>query len=125
MIDPPRILQLEARPTAMIPLIATWEEMPVVMGPTIHELLAEVAAQGVTPAGPWFTHHLRRPTETFDFEVSIPVSAPVQPNGRVRLSQWPAMRAARTIYHGGYEGLAQAWPAFFAWLEANGHQSGP
>jgi effector-binding domain-containing protein len=125
MIEPPHILQIEARRTAIIPLIATWEEMPVVMGPTIRELLAEVAAQGIAPAGPWFTHHLRRPTDTFDFEVSIPVSAPVQPHGRLRPSEWPAMRAARTVYQGPYEGLGEAWGEFIEWLKTNGHQSSP
>jgi hypothetical protein len=31
--------------------------------------MAAVAAQGIAPAGPWFTHHLRMDPATFDFEI--------------------------------------------------------
>ncbi len=90
------------------------------MGPTIQEVYAAIAAQGIAPAGPWFTHHLRRPTDSFDFEVSVPVSTPITPAGRVQPSEWPAMRVVRTVYHGGYEGLGEAWGEFLEWIEKEG-----
>ena len=40
------------------------EEIQLAMGPGIREVFAVLAAQGIAPAGPWFTHHRRRPTDT-------------------------------------------------------------
>ena len=123
MIETPIIVRTTARHTAIIPLIVPTDQIKDVMGPNIGELFAGIAAQGVMPAGPWFTHHHRRPTDTFDFEVSVPVATPIVVAGRLKPSQWPAMTVARTIYHGPYEGLAGAWGEFLAWIEANGHQT--
>ena len=121
MIDPPRILETTAQHTAFIHLVVSHEEMRQVFGPTIGELIAAVLAQGIQPSGPVFTHHLRRPTDTFDFELSVPVATPVAATGRVRPGEWPAMRVARTVYHGPYEGLPEAWGGFMDWIEAHGH----
>ena len=125
MLDTPQIIQTTTQLTAIIPMIVPREEIQSVMGPGIQELLATIAAQGIAPAGPWFTHHLRRPTDTFDFEISIPVAAPVTAAGRVLPGQWPAMKVARTVYHGPYEGLGEAWGEFIEWIEANGHAPAP
>ena len=121
MLDTPQIIQTTTQLTAIIRMIVPREEIQNVMGPGIQELLATIAAQGIAPAGPWFTHHLRRPTDTFDFEISIPVATPVAAAGRVQPSQWPAMKVARTVYHGAYEGLGEAWGEFIEWIETNGH----
>ena len=122
MLDTPQIIQTSARQTAIIHLTVPRAEIRTVMGPGLKELMAEVAAQGVSPAGPWFTHHLRMPADVFDFEISVPVSAPIVAAGRVKPSQWPAMKVARAVYHGGYEGLGAAWGEFDAWVKANGHK---
>ena len=121
MIDPPSIIQTTTQLTAGIHVTVTREEMPSVVGPGIRELLDEIAAQGVAPVGPWFTHHLRRPSDTFDFEICVPVSAAVTAAGRMRPGEWPAMTVARTVYHGPYDGLADAWGEFLNWLTTNGH----
>lgn len=125
MIDPPRILETTAQHTAFIHLVVSHEEMRQVFGPTIGELIAAVLAQGIQPSGPVFTHHLRRPTDTFDFELSVPVSAPVSAAGRVQPGTWPAMKVARTIHHGAYEGLPDAWGEFMDWIQASGHAPAP
>ena len=122
MIETPQIVETTARPTAIIHVVVQEEKIQEVMGPTLQELMGAIADQGVKPAGPWFTHHLRRPSDSFDFEVSVPVAAPVRRAGRVEPSEWPAMRVARTVYHGGYEGLAGAWSDFIDSIEANGHK---
>jgi len=123
MIETPQIIQTAARPTAIIHATVSWQEMPATMGPGIAELLAAIHAQGIAPAGEIFTHHLRRPTDTFDFEISVPVATPIIPAGRVQPGEWPALKMARTVYHGPYEGLADAWPEFMDWIKANGHQT--
>jgi effector-binding domain-containing protein len=125
MLDTPRILQTAAQVTAIIHLTVPREAIQNVMGPGIGELMAAVAAQGITPAGPWFTHHLRIAPDIFDFEISIPVTAPVAAVGRMQPSHWPAMRVARTVYRGPYEGLGTAWGEFDAWIAANGHTPAP
>ena len=121
MLATPHITQTTAQQTASLHLTVTRAEIQKVMGPGIAEVMAAVAAQGIAPAGPWFTHHLKRPTDIFDFEICVPVATPVAPVGRVMPGEWPAMTVARTVYQGPYEGLAAAWGEFCAWIDANGH----
>jgi effector-binding domain-containing protein len=120
MLDNPHITTTTDQLTALLHLTIPCAEIQKVMGPGIGEVMAALAAQGLTPAGPWFTHHLRRPTDTFDFEICVPISAPMTATGRVKPGMWPAMTVARTIYHGGYEGLGAAWGEFMAWVQASG-----
>ena len=124
MLDTPFITQTAPQFTAVIHLTIPRDEIHEVMGPAIRELLAAVAEQGIALTGPWFTRHLRRPTETFDFECSVPVAAPITAVGRMKPSEWPAMKVARTTYHGPYEGLGDAWAEFLDWIAANGHSPG-
>ena len=87
--------------------------------------MATVAAQGIATAGPWFTHHLRMDPGIFDFEICVPVTAPVAATGRVSPGQLPAAKVARTVYRGPYEGLGAAWGEFNAWIAAKGFTPGP
>ncbi len=125
MIDTPHITQTTRQLAARIHLTVPREEMRNVMGPGIGELMAAIAEQGIAPAGPWFNHHLKMVPDIFDFEISVPVTAPVAAVGRVEPGEWPAMTAARTMYHGPYEGLGAAWGEFDSWIEANGHTPAP
>ena len=67
-----------------------------------------------------FAHHLKMDPGTFDFEVGVPVSAPVSPAGRVKPGELPGARVARKVYTGPYEGLDEAWGAFDGWMKAQG-----
>jgi len=122
MIQTPYITETSDLLTAIIPIAVPRNEIQHVMGPGIQEVMSTIASQGLAPIGPWFTHHLRRPTESFEFEISVPIASPVIATGRVQPSRWPATKVARTIYRGPYEGLAEAWGEFMEWLEANGHK---
>jgi effector-binding domain-containing protein len=121
MIDQPDIVRTESRRAAVIHLTIPREEIRQVMGPAIGELMGAIAAQGITPTGPNFTHHLRMEPDIFDFEVGVPVSAGVADVGRVRPGDLPAATVARTTYHGPYEDLHSAWNEFDGWVRANGH----
>ena len=116
MLDTPQITHTTAQQTAFIHVTVPRNGIQKVMGPGISELMATVAAQGIAPAGPWFTHHLKMDPKVFDFEISIPVKAPIVAAGRVRPGELPAAKVARTVYHGG-----DAWGDFNDWIVANGH----
>ena len=125
MIDTPQIVQTAVQSTAIIRVTVPRAEIQQVMGPGLDELMATLRAQGIVPAGSWFTHHLRMDPATFDFEIGVPVTEPVAAAGRVTNGQLPAATVARTIYHGPYEGLPSAWAEFNAWIAAEGRTAGP
>jgi effector-binding domain-containing protein len=121
MIDTPTILTTEPQKAAVIHLTIPRSRIQEEMGPGFNELMSTLQSQGITPTGPWFSHHLRMDPDVFDFEIGFPVSTDVQAAGRVKPGQLPAAKVARTTYRGGYEGLGPAWGEFNAWLEREGH----
>jgi len=123
VIEPLRIIKTTPQLTALIPLQVPRAEIQKVMGPGLAELNAAVAAQNIAVDGPWFTHHVRDPGAVFDFEICLPVAAPIAPANRVRPGQWLAMTIAQTTYHGGYEGLGNAWGEFIGMIKAAGHKT--
>jgi hypothetical protein len=121
MIDLPAVVLVQTQPLALLHLTIPRADISQVMGPGLREVLAAIAAQGLRPAGPWLTHHLRFPPGRFDFELGVPVDAPFVAAGRVSPGERPAARVARTVLRGGYEGLGAAWQALDAWVRAQGH----
>ena len=123
MIDSPTIVETGVRKTAVIHLTIPRTEVQKVMGPGLKELMGTLAKQGVKPGGPWFTHHFKMDPGVFDFEIGVPVEGAFEEAGRVRRGELPAATVARTVYHGGYEGLPGAWGEFEAWIKAQGRKS--
>ncbi len=121
MLESPHVLKVPARVAAVIPITIPRAQIREVMGPGFGELIAALKAQGIAPAGPWFSHHLRLDPDTFDFELGIPIDQPITPNGRVRPGQLPAAKVARVIYRGPYETLGAAWGEFQNWIQDQGH----
>ncbi|HET6349131.1 MAG TPA: GyrI-like domain-containing protein [Candidatus Krumholzibacteria bacterium] len=120
MLEQPQIAKVTARPAAVVHITVPREKIREVMGPGYHELMSTLAAQGVKPAGPWFSHHFTIDPKVFDFEIGVPVDGPFEPRGRVRVGELPAATVARTVYRGGYEGLPGAWGEFEAWIKQEG-----
>ncbi len=116
----PRITDTPAQRIAFIHVTCKASEVQQVMGPGIGELISTVAAQGVKITGPWFTRHLRRPNDTFDFEIAVPVGAAVKAAGRVTPGELGAAKVAHTTYIGPYEGLGKAWGEFVRWIDSQG-----
>ena len=125
MLEPPKITQTSAQLMACIHLTVARAAIRDVMGPGIGEVMATIAAQGIAITGPWFTHHLRMPSDSFDFEICVPVATPVVAAGRVKPGLLPAATVAQTVYQGPYEGLGAAWGEFKAWIAAGGHNEAP
>lgn len=121
MITPPQVITTAELPAAVIHLTIPGRDMPKYMDPAIQEILKVLKDQGVQPAGPMFSYHHRRPSDTFDFEIGFPVSKAIEPIGRVVNGALPAVKVVRSVYQGPYEGLAQAWPELQTWVRANKH----
>lgn len=123
--SPPHITHVDARQTAVIHLAIPRSEMRSAMGPAIAELMAAVKLQGAGPAGPWFSHHLSMHADTVDVDIGVPVSAPVAAAGRVRPGSLPAVRVARVVWTGDYNGLPDGWAGFLDWVAAHRFPTAP
>lgn len=124
-LDIPQILDLPAFKVARIHVTTPASEIMTAMNQGLGELRATLADQGVEPTGPWFTHHLKIPDQTFDFEICLPVSVEVEPRGRVAMGEIRAARTARTTYHGDYAGLGDAWGEFMQWINSQNVAAAP
>lgn len=122
MLETPELINVTPQTTAVIRLNIPCEECQQHFGPAVAELFAELGRQGIAPAGPLFDHHFSSPDTHFDFEIGVPTSKPVTPNGRVIASERPAFRAAKAVLGGDYEQLPDAWPEFMQWITAQGLQ---
>lgn len=118
MISTPEVVFSPARCIAFIELQIPHEQIAAAMQAALAEIRQLLDDQHIVSCGPWFTHHARLPSTTFELRLCIPVSAPVQPRGRVQYGQHPAATVARTVYSGNYTGLAAAWGQFRDWIAA-------
>ena len=125
MLTPLTIVQTEAQTAAVIHITVARDKIQEVMGPAIMETMSAATAQGIGPIGPVFAHHFGMSPGIFNFEVGVPVSGPVTPVERVKQSELPAAKVARTIYTGPYEGLGDAWGEFTDLIEAQGLKCAP
>lgn len=124
MIGSPEVRRLPEVCCAALRMVVPRDEIRHVMGPAIREVFGAVQAQGLSPIGPWYTHHFRRPTDSFDLEVCVPVAGTIASTGRVYAGRRPAMEVVRTVYTGSYEGLGEAWAEFVDAIERGGHRVG-
>lgn len=117
MIDTPETVTVPAQKMAAIRLHVPSNEIRKHMGEGLAELRKALADQGITPTGPWFTHHFKVPDSMFDFEICLPVDAQVAPQGRVQPGEMRATRVVRTTYNGNYDGLGAGWGEFMGWVK--------
>jgi effector-binding domain-containing protein len=125
MIDTPKIVTSMEQHAAAVHVTVPRSEIQKVMGPGLTEVKAAVTEQGLAEAGPWFSHHLKMDPKVFDFEICVPVKKPVTAKGRVKPQRLAARKVARTVYHGGYEGLGAAWGELQEWVKAQGLKPAP
>jgi effector-binding domain-containing protein len=124
-LDPPQIVDVPAFKVARIAITTAASEIRPAMHAGLRELRAALANQGVEPTGPWFTHHLKVPDQTFDFEICLPVAVDVKPEGCVTMGEIRAARTARTTYRGDYANLGEAWGQFMQWINSHGVAAAP
>lgn len=112
----PSIVETTELPTVVIHLVIPGRDMPKYMDPAIQEILKTLKEQGLHSAGPMFSYHHRRPSDTFDFEIGFPVAKAIKPTGRVVNGSLPAEKVVRSVYQGPYDGLGGAWGELQDWV---------
>lgn len=122
MLETLEVVQSPEHTTAIIRFNIPQMVLPEVMPGAVHELLATLKDQGITPAGPLFNRYLSMDSGRFDFETGFPVSSAVSPTGRVVPGFLPATRVAQVIYQGPYSELHHAWHRFSELVRTLGHQ---
>lgn len=123
MIDEPQVVETQEQDTAVIRMTVPRAEIEAAMDAAIAEVFGTIGAQGIAPAGPVFTYHYNISSDTFDFEVGVPVARVVEASGRVVPGRLPATTVVRSVYQGGYDGLGAAWGELKEWMAAEGHQA--
>ncbi len=121
IITLPEVITTKEIITATIPLVIPCQDMGTYMDPAIQEIIKAITGQGIKIAGPMFSYHHRRPSDSFDFEIGFPVAKAITEEGRVINSKLPAVKVVRSVYQGPYDGLGTAWGAVQQWVRENGH----
>ena len=116
------LLRLETQPVASIRGTIPVAELGEHMGGRLGELGAYLRQHGVQPAGPPFVrYHAFGETET-DFELGVPLAAPVEGEGRITGNELPGGAAAATWHLGAHDRLGDAYARLEAWLNEHSRE---
>ena len=121
LITAPEVITTKEVITAVIHLKIPCEDMGKYMDPAIQEVIKAITGQGIAIAGPMFSYHKRRPSDSFDFEIGFPVSKAIKAEGRVINGKLPAVKVVRSVHQGPYDNLGQAWGALQKWVREQGY----
>jgi effector-binding domain-containing protein len=118
-----RVMDVVARPTAVVAATTTWQEFPTLWKDLLDEVWACLRAGGVNRGCPNVMLYW---DDTPRVEVGVELRVPCPLTGRVVASALPAGAVAMTIHRGPYAGLAAAHRAVLDWCTAQGRRpAGP
>ena len=115
-----RVIEVAARPTAVVPATTTWKKFPTLWKDLLDEVWTCLHAGGVYRGCPNVMLYL---DDTPQVEVGVELRVPCVLTGRVVASALPEGPAAMTIHRGSYAGLAAAHWAVLDWCAAQGRQT--
>lgn len=112
--------QRDETPVAVVRARVPHDGIGAFIGGAFGDVLAVLGAEGRAPAGPPFARYRAAPQPgDWEVEAGFPASAPVAASGRVEPETLPGGQVATTVHVGGYDGLAAAYDAVAAWLDAH------
>lgn len=114
------ITEHREEPTAVVCGHATTAELPGFLATAFGEVMQQLTAQHLAPAGPPFARY-RITGDGFDVEAGFPAAAAVAPAGRVQPSTLPGGQVATSLYRGDYSDLGETYQAISDWLPAHGY----
>jgi hypothetical protein len=119
-MEPVRIVDLDATPTAVVRATTTWDAFPDLWPGLLDEVWAVVRQRGVAAGRNVMLYTSDAP----DVEVGVELLGPLAPAGRVVASTLPAGRAARVVVRRPVTAasLGQGHDAIARFCEEHGHR---
>lgn len=111
------VMDVAARPTAVVPATTTWQEFPTVWMQLLDEVWGCMRAGGIDLGCRNVMLYL---DDTPQVEIGVQLNQPCPLTGRVVASTLPAGRVAMTTHLGPYTELASAHRAVVDWCGAEG-----
>jgi effector-binding domain-containing protein len=116
-------MDVEARPTAVVPATTTWQQFPTLWKELLDEVWACLHAGGVYRG---CRNVMLYRDDVPHVEVGVELRVPCPLTGRVVASTLPAGQVAMTVHRGSYAGLGAAHQAVQDWCAAQGQRpAGP
>ncbi|MFC5563591.1 GyrI-like domain-containing protein [Methylobacterium aerolatum] len=114
---------LPAKPAAILPGKAKWEDAVTALRKAFAQIEADLAKDGIKPAGRPLSVFTKTEDDGFEFEAMIPVAAapspaPPAPADGLRFGTTPAGKALRFAHHGSYESIDGTYETLTAYLDA-------
>jgi effector-binding domain-containing protein len=117
------VMDVAARPTAVVTATTTWQAFPALWRELLDEVWTCLRAGGVERGCRNIMLYL---DDTPHVEVGVELLVPCELTGRVVASSLPAGRTAMTVHHGPYAGLGAAHRAVLEWCAEQGFRlAGP
>lgn len=111
------VIDVAARPTAVVTAATTWQEFPTLWMQLLDEVWACMRAGGIDHGCRNIMLYL---DDTPHVEIGVQLNQPCPLTGRVVASSLPAGRVAMTTHRGPYSELASAHRAVLDWCGAQG-----
>lgn len=113
---------LPAKPAAILTGKAKWEDAVQSLQKAFARIEADLAKDGIKPAGRPLAVFTKTEDEGFDFEAMIPVAAAPSPapasEDGLRFGTTPSGKALRFAHRGSYEGIDGTYETLTAYLDA-------
>ena len=117
------IRRLEAQPMVSIRTSCQAAEIGGTLAEILPEVFRYVRKHNVFPSGPPFTRYHGFDADKVDIEGGMPVSAPLEGEGRITAGELPGGEVVTTIHKGPYEELPAAHDALDNWIAKNDRES--
>jgi effector-binding domain-containing protein len=116
-MEPVMVTRVDARPTAVVAAVTTWDEFPALWRPLLDEVYACMRRNGGVRQGQNVMLYL---DDAPRVEVGVELIAPCVLDGRVTQSELPAGEVASTVHRGPYQELGAAYERIRQWCAEQG-----
>ena len=114
------LLSICPRAAAIVRVEIPASHLGEALGIALAEVSAAIAASGVLPIGGPFSHYLTWGGDMVVAEIGFPVSAPIEPRGRVIRGELPGGAVATVVHAGPYESIGATYDRLDRWIRDQG-----